>query len=90
MEDQNVVIFLDKIKKILELGNKPKAIVELDAVIHVLEKKIRKSKGNRFHLLHIVKHIPGEPTNPEYQEITKQSQKINEILCFLNERFPLL
>ena len=30
MEDQNIVLFLDKIKKLLELGNKPKAIAEID------------------------------------------------------------
>jgi len=48
MENQNVIIFLDKIKKLIELGNKPKAISEIEIITIQLERQIRKKtrQGN--------------------------------------------
>lgn len=87
MEDQNVVILLDKFKKLLELGNVPKVITEMDTVILMLEKQLLKSKGSRFQSLHVpdVDSI----SHPDAEFHTDTRRKINEIIKFLNERFPV-
>lgn len=44
MEDQNIILFLDKIKKLIELGNKPKAVTEIESLELVLTREITKKK----------------------------------------------
>ena len=74
MEDQNIIILLDKFKKMLELGNKDKVILDMDATIITLERNVTKAKGLRI-----------QPLLPE----TKCDKKINEIVDFINKRFPI-
>ena len=86
MEDQNIIIFLDKIKKLIELGNTPKAVIDMDALIIELEHKLRKQNGKVIKPLHI----------PLVDEISKPKQfsadnrkKINEIIRFINMRYSV-
>lgn len=71
------MIFLDKIKKLLELGNTPKVIIEIDTLIMVLERQINKKKGKRFKLI-----------SPQSTE-SEVSHSLNEVISFLNERFQI-
>jgi len=89
MEDQNIIILLDKIKKLLELGNKPKAILEIETTIIMLERKLAKEKGSRFTSLHIEQELPGVELSEHGKFTEMNRQKINEIIRFLNERFPV-
>jgi len=86
MENQNVIIFLDKIKKLIELGNTPKAISEIEIIIIELERQIRKKQGKIILPLVI----------PSVHNITKSKsfsldnrKKLNEIIHFINGRFAL-
>lgn len=86
MEDQNIIIFLDKIKKLIELGNTPKAVIDMDALIIKLEHKLRKQNGKVINPLSI----------PLVDEISKTKQfsadnrkKINEIIRFINMRYSV-
>ncbi len=89
MDDQNVVIFMDKVKKLVELGNKPLAVIELDSLIHVLERQILKKKGKRFLLITIPDPTETEKANPIFMRDFELAHKLNEILLFLNERFSV-
>jgi len=75
MDDQNVIIFLDKIKKLLELGNKPKAITEIEAIMEMLTKQITRKNGK------LILPIP--------HPVTESENKLNEIIHFINGRFPV-
>ncbi len=77
MEDSNIIIFLDKIDKLIELGNIPKATQEIKFLLLELERKISKNKGKRFQLL------------PNQLNPNDVHPKLNEIITFLNDRFPL-
>ena len=89
LDDSNVIIILDKIKKLLELGNKPKAIIDLDAVILTLERKISKKKGRRFQLITIPTPTETEKSNPIFMRDFELAHKIYEMLVFLNERYSV-
>jgi len=78
MEDQNIIIFLDEIKKLLELGNKPKAIAEIDALIITLERSMALKKGKRFPFVLTETYSPKEIAGV-----------VNQITSYLNKRFPL-
>lgn len=83
MEDQNVIIFLDKVKKLIELGNKPKAIIEIDALMELLNKNVARSTGKIEPV-----HIPDKDFGiSPYEFGIENRQKINEIINFLNRRF---
>ena len=84
MEDQNIIIFLDKIKKLIELGNTPKAADEIDTLIMELERHIRKRRG----MVIVPLIIPGtDEMSKPMQFARDNSQKINEIIQFINKRF---
>lgn len=91
MDDFNTIQILDKIKKNLERGAVPIAITEIDATISLLERKIALGKGKRFADLHIEQDVINasvrgdKPTSPEQET----RYKVNEIVRFLNERFPI-
>jgi len=89
MEDSNVVIFLDKIKKLLELGNKPKVILELDGLILLLTKSISLKKGKQFLPITIPPATETEKANPIFMRDFELANKINEIIYFLNNRYPV-
>jgi len=86
MQDQNVVIFLDKIKKLVELGNKPKAVLEIESIISLLEINIRKKRGVVISPL-LVSSIDGIADTKLFSKDNRA--KINEIISFLNKRFAL-
>lgn len=75
MEDQNIIILLDKFKKMLEMGNKDKVILDMDATIITLERHVVKSKGIRIQPL----------IDPQ----TACDKKINEVVHYINKRFPI-
>ena len=87
MDDQNVIIYLDKIKKLIELGNKPKAITEIDAIMVMLNKKMARKNGKLFQLIVIPQATETERSNPIFMRDFELGHKMNEILTFLNDRF---
>jgi len=74
-----MVLFLDKVMKLLELGNKPKAIIEIHTLISLLERQITKKKGKQ------ILPIPIAAISDQDVDL----QKINEIINFINNRFPI-
>lgn len=86
MQDQNIIIFLDKIKKLIELGNKPKAVLEIESLISLLEIHIRKKRGVVILPL-LVSSINGISNVTVFAKDNRA--KINEIIQFLNKRFAL-
>lgn len=89
MDDQNVLIFMDKVKKLLEMGNKPKAIIDIDTLITVLERAVLKKKGKRFIPITIPEATETEKANPIFMRDFELANKQNEVINFLNERFPV-
>ena len=84
MEDQNVIIFCDKVKKLIDYGNHPKAVSEIDTLIVELEHKMRKKNGK------VILPLPV----PEPSQISDEAKfsldtrkKQNEIIEFINRRF---
>jgi len=77
MENQNIIIFLDKIKKNLELGMVPQTIMDIQMLIKELEITESKKKGKIIL-----------PLNNEFSSDVKTlSGKVNEIISFINNRF---
>lgn len=89
MEDQNVVLFLDKIKKLLELGNKPKAIQEIEQLEILLIHAVTKKKGKLFLPIIIPEPTETERANPIFLRDFELANKINELINFLNHRHPI-
>ena len=89
MEDQNIVLFLDKIKKLIELGNKPKAVTEIDALETMLIREINKKKGKLFLPITIPEPTETEKANPIFLREFEVAHKVNEIVNFLNNRYPV-
>jgi len=89
MEDSNILIFLDKIKKLLELGNKPKAILEIDGLELLLSREISRKKGKQFVPITIPPATETEKANPIFMREFELANKINEIIYFLNNRYPV-
>lgn len=87
MEDQNVIIFMDKIKKLLELGNKSKAITEIDTLETMLGRAISKKKGKVIIPITIPQATETEMANPIFMREFEIAGKVNEIISFLNGRF---
>ena len=89
MEDQNIVLFLDKVKKLIELGNKPKAITEIEALETMLVRAINKKKGKHFLPITIPEPTETERANPIFLREFEVAHKVNEIINFLNNRYPV-
>lgn len=87
MDDNNVVMFLDEIKKLIELGNKPQAVIEIDVLVEILNKAIRRKKGKLFQLITIPQPTETEMANPIFMRDFELAHKINEMAVFLNDRF---
>ena len=84
MENQNIIIFLDKMKKLIELGNTPKATDEIDTLIIQLEHHIRKKQG----MVIVPLVIPNvDETSQPIQFSLDNRKKLNEIIQFINKRF---
>lgn len=91
MEDINILQILDKVKKNLERGAVPVAISEIDATITLLNRKIALGKGFRFAELHITQDTVNASVRGD-KPISQEDEtryKVNEIIRFLNERFPV-
>ena len=84
MENQNIIIFLDKIKKLIELGNTPKAADEIDTLIIQLEHHIRKKQGMVIVPL-IIPNVDGISQSIQFS--LDNRKKLNEIIQFINKRF---
>ncbi len=87
VDDQNVIIYLDKIKKLLELGNKPKAIIEIEAIIIMLTKQVAKKKGKLVLPIVIPSPTETERANPIFLREFELANKINEVIHILNDRY---
>jgi len=87
MEDSNVIIFIDKVKKLIELGNKPKAITDIELLELELNRAISKKKGKLFTLITVPPPTDTEKANPIFLREFELANKINEIITFLNGRF---
>ena len=84
MEDQNIIIILDKIKKLIELGNTPTAVSEIDTIIVQLEHHIRKKQGKIIIPLPIVSI---EEISHSKQFALDNRKKLDEVIRFINKRF---
>jgi len=91
MEDQNVVILLDKFAKLLEQGNVPKVIAEIYATITTLERNLTKAKGIRVPLINMNElhaHLVSSDV-PLANDIKNIANHQNMLAKFINERFPV-
>ena len=92
MDDMNTLQILDKIKKNIERGAVPIAMIEIESTMTMIDRKINLAKGKRFDELHIQQDLPlmiSETSMATQKELTETRQKCNEIIRFLNERFPV-
>ena len=89
MDDNNLIMLLDKIKKNLERGAVPIAIADIDAALLVLQRHVDKAKGKRFQPMVISQMTDVERNNAILQRNFELTKRFNEIVFFLNERFPL-
>jgi len=89
MEDQNVILFMDKIKKLIELGNKPKAVSEIEALDVLLQKAITRKKGKHFIPLSVPTPTEEDKSNLIIMRDFEIANKVNEIINFLNNRHPI-
>lgn len=89
MEDQNFILFLDKIKKLIELGNRPKAVSEIEALETLLIHQVNKKKGKLFLPITIPEPTETEKANPIFLREFELANKVNEIINFLNNRYPI-
>lgn len=89
MEDQNVVIFLDKIKKDLEMHKVPQTITHIEALETELLRSISKKKGLQIVPITIPPATETEKANPIFMREFELAGKINEIIYFLNQRHPV-
>jgi len=89
MEDQNVVLFLDKIKKNLEMNKVPQTITDIEILETVLMKAISKNKGNQIIPITIPEPTETEKANPIFLREFELAGKVNEVIHFINNRFPV-
>jgi len=87
MENENIVQFTDKVIKLLQLGNIPKSIQELESVRDMLQRDIVRRGGKRFQLINIPQMTETELKNPLLQRDFELANKLNEVLSFLNSKF---
>jgi len=79
---------LDSIHKLLELGNTPKAKLEIQATIDMLVRDKNKRAGKIVNLLHIPQYTEKELKDDTLLVMLVEfGNKINEISSFLNQRF---
>jgi len=90
MEDQNIILFLDKIKKLIELGNKPKAVTEIESLELVLTREITKKKGKQFIPISVPTPTEADKSNLIIMRDFEICNKVNEIIYFLNNRHPVI
>ncbi|KKN76223.1 hypothetical protein LCGC14_0372490 [marine sediment metagenome] len=89
MNDSNIVIFLDKIKKNLEMNKVPQTIADIDTLLILLQRDLLKKKGKQIIPITIPPTTETEKANPIFLREFELANKLNEIIFFLNERFPV-
>ena len=87
MQNENVIQILDKVSKLLQLGNIPAAKREIEGTLEILQRDLNKKNGKIFQEIHIPQMTETEFKNPLLQRDFEISQKVNEIIFFLNHRF---
>jgi len=87
MENENVIQMLDNIHKLLELGNIPKALNEIQGTIDMLVRDKNKKAGKIVDPIHVPQFTEKELKDPIMQLYFEFGNKINEIASFLNQRF---
>ena len=87
METYNVLQIMDTILKLLQLGNTPKAIQEIEGIIAILNHEVIKKQGKLFQLINVPQMTETELKNPMLQRDFELANKLNEIITFLNNRF---
>jgi len=89
VEDTNVVIFLDKIKKNLEMNMVPQSITAIEVLETELMRHISKKKGKQILPITIPDPTDTEKSNPIFLREFELAGKVNEIIHFINNRFPV-
>jgi len=89
MEDTNIVVWLDKIKKKLELGMVPQTIMDIEVLENELLRYIAKKKGVQIVPITIPEPTETEKANPIFMRDFEIAGKTNEIIHFINNRFPV-
>ena len=89
MEDQNILLFLDKLKKNLELGMVPQTISAIEVLETELTRNIAKKKGVQIVPITIPEPTETEKANPIFMRDFEIAGKSNEIIHFINQRFPV-
>jgi len=90
IEDQNVIIFLDKIRKNLEMNMVPQTIINIEVLETELKRSMSRKKGKLFLPITIPPPTETERSNPIFMREFEMAHKINEVVIFLNERFPVV
>lgn len=79
---------LDGIHKLLELGNIPKAQLEIKGTIDMLVRDKNKKAGKIVSPLHIPQFTEKDlKDNPLLEMIVEYGNKTNETINFINQRF---
>jgi len=89
MEDQNIVIFLDKLKKNLEMNMVPQSITTIETLEIELMRNISKKKGKHILPITIPEPTETERSNPIFLREFELAGKVNEVIHFINNRFPV-
>lgn len=87
LQNENVIQILDKVSKLLDLGNIPLAKKEIIGTLEILTRECNRKEGKIFQEIHIPQMTETEFKNPVLQRDFEISQKVNEIINFLNNRF---
>lgn len=87
MQNENVIQLLDKVSKLLDLGNIPKAKEEVHGTLEILMRECSRKDGKIFQEIHIPQMSDTEMKNPILQRYFEVAQKTNEVIHFLNHRF---
>jgi len=88
MENEFVINMLDNIHKLLELGDVPKAQLEIKGTIDMLVRDKNKKAGKIVNPLNIPQYTESEMLKAPYLKVYLDlGNKINEMASFLNQRF---
>jgi len=71
------------------MGNKPKAISEIEGLEMLLSRAIARKGGKQFLPIIIPPATETEKANPIFMREFELANKINEIIYFLNNRYPV-
>lgn len=87
MQNENVIQVLDKVSKLLQLGNSAAALKEVDGALEILVRECAKKDGKLFQELTLPQYSEQELKDPVNLMRLQYGNKLNEIIHFLNHRF---